>query len=122
MAYVKQTWQTGEVITQEKLNHMEDGIGSNEPLIVNLVNNTFDKTYGEVVSALNSGRYCILKVPGLSETNIEHIIRYWVSDLEGEEGLLVIGTIGVDKHGGITPIYNNVYTCSTEDGYPEAQG
>lgn len=26
MAYEKQTWTTGEVITQEKLNHMEDGI------------------------------------------------------------------------------------------------
>lgn len=26
MAYDRYTWQTGEVITQEKLNHMEDGI------------------------------------------------------------------------------------------------
>lgn len=26
MAYEKQTWTTGEVITQEKLNHIEDGI------------------------------------------------------------------------------------------------
>ncbi len=26
MAYTKQTWKTGEVITEEKLNHMEDGI------------------------------------------------------------------------------------------------
>ena len=26
MAYEKQTWVTGEVITKEKLNHMEDGI------------------------------------------------------------------------------------------------
>lgn len=28
MAYEKQTWTTGEVITQEKLNHMEDGIAN----------------------------------------------------------------------------------------------
>jgi len=26
MTYVKQTWQTGDVITAEKLNHMESGI------------------------------------------------------------------------------------------------
>lgn len=26
MTYVKQTWQTGDVITAEKLNHMENGI------------------------------------------------------------------------------------------------
>ena len=28
MAYEKQTWVTGEVITKEKLNHMEDGIAN----------------------------------------------------------------------------------------------
>lgn len=27
MAYEKQTWTTGEVITAEKLNHIEDGFG-----------------------------------------------------------------------------------------------
>lgn len=26
MAYEKQTWQTGDVVTSAKLNHMEDGI------------------------------------------------------------------------------------------------
>lgn len=26
MSYTKQTWTTGEVITEEKLNHMEEGI------------------------------------------------------------------------------------------------
>lgn len=33
MAYVKQTWATGDVITAEKLNHMEDGIGDGIKLI-----------------------------------------------------------------------------------------
>ena len=28
MSYTKQTWQTGDIITAEKLNHMEDGISS----------------------------------------------------------------------------------------------
>ncbi len=28
MAYEKQTWNTGDVITEEKLNHMEDGIAT----------------------------------------------------------------------------------------------
>ena len=27
MAYTKQTWQTGDTITAEKLNHIEDGVG-----------------------------------------------------------------------------------------------
>ena len=28
MAYEKQNWKTGDVITEEKLNHMEDGIAN----------------------------------------------------------------------------------------------
>ena len=28
MSYAKQTWQTGDTITAEKLNHMEDGIAA----------------------------------------------------------------------------------------------
>ena len=49
MAYEKQTWQTGDVITQEKLNHMEDGIAnsagyecSEEP--ITLVDQTMTST------------------------------------------------------------------------------
>lgn len=30
MAYIKQTWQDGEVITKEKLNHIEEGIANIE--------------------------------------------------------------------------------------------
>jgi len=26
--YTKQTWKTGDVITEDKLNHMEDGIST----------------------------------------------------------------------------------------------
>ena len=33
MSYEKQTWETGQVITADKLNHMEDGINS-QPFIV----------------------------------------------------------------------------------------
>lgn len=36
MAYEKQTWQTGDVITQEKLNHMEDGIGKTGVSIIKI--------------------------------------------------------------------------------------
>lgn len=31
MAYTKQTWVTGDTITAEKLNHVEDGIGEAFP-------------------------------------------------------------------------------------------
>lgn len=28
MSYIKQTWKTGELISKEKLNHIEEGIGN----------------------------------------------------------------------------------------------
>ena len=34
MAYEKHNWQTGEVITADKLNHIEDGISSREYVVL----------------------------------------------------------------------------------------
>lgn len=69
MAYEKQTWTTGEVITAEKLNHMEDGIAgagggsSIEPLEITIThdddagtftaNKTYEELYNEWIVALN---------------------------------------------------------------------
>lgn len=63
MAYTKQTWATGEVITQEKLNHAEEGIeGAYETFKVTFtetdngssVTYSCDKTYAEITEAINS--------------------------------------------------------------------
>jgi hypothetical protein len=62
MSYVKQTWQTGDVVTSAKLNHMEDGIaagggsGGGGVLVVTATLNadetgTCDKTMGEIWAA-----------------------------------------------------------------------
>lgn len=43
MSYIKQTWVTGEVITADKLNHMEEGISAANGAhlkSLNIVNNT----------------------------------------------------------------------------------
>ena len=69
MAYEKQTWQCGETITADKLNHMEDGIeeccsGGGSALIVKVdhIEETddailihYDKTYQEVKDAYDAG-------------------------------------------------------------------
>ena len=55
MSYEKQTWTTGDTITAEKLNHMEDGIENNGTLVVNAVESddiiTLDKTWQEIYDA-----------------------------------------------------------------------
>ena len=67
MSYTKQTWQTGDVITAEKLNHMEDGIGSDEVgnfLIkftpTSPITGTIDKTYSEIIAAIQNGQIPII--------------------------------------------------------------
>lgn len=67
MAYEKQTWTTGEVITQEKLNHMEDGIANAGVGIMvvhfsgvpNSTSITADKTRGEIIQAFDAGMVVI---------------------------------------------------------------
>lgn len=54
MSYEKHTWETGETITAEKLNRIENALeGGSEALICNMItedneNYTSDKTFGEI--------------------------------------------------------------------------
>ena len=63
MSYEKQTWTTGDIIMAEKLNHMENGIKNNGPLVVNVTTpndvTTLDKTWQEIYDAFPN--VCILE-------------------------------------------------------------
>ena len=66
MAYEKQTWKTGDVITESKLNHMEDGIansggsgGGSFVIGVDQETGTLNKTWKEIHDALISGQYVV---------------------------------------------------------------
>lgn len=67
MAYVKNTWVTGDTITAEKLNHMENGIEgvgvfSLYPVTLDYANEayTLDKTPQEVKTAILAGKTPVL--------------------------------------------------------------
>lgn len=72
MAYEKQTWQTGDIITAEKLNHLEGGVqNAFSPYVVtfetsDVRNFTCDRTFEEIESAYKE-RYII----GLMKINSE---------------------------------------------------
>lgn len=53
MAYEKQTWNTGDVITAQKLNHMEDGIAGGTPMM--------SVTHAELLAIRNAGTL----IPGM---------------------------------------------------------
>lgn len=77
MAYEKQTWECGETITAEKLNHIEDGIadassGGGGTLKLNIVDKadsgsaytyTYDHTWQEVHDAIERGESVLYQTP-----------------------------------------------------------
>ena len=69
MAYEKNTWATGDVVTANKLNHIEDGIINNGIFIVNITvseitdtTGTKDKSLSEISAAFNAGMRCYANI------------------------------------------------------------
>lgn len=70
MAYVKNTWATGDVISAEKLNNIENGVESAEQGGSNLFaitvsgdgafDHTLNKTWQEIYDAFLAGKTCII--------------------------------------------------------------
>lgn len=81
MAYEKQTWQTGDVVTSAKLNHMEDGIASASSggaLAITITKTVFsqdeihyeaNRTAGEIKAALEAGQ--VVTIPYTTGEPIE---------------------------------------------------
>ena len=65
MAYTKNTWQTGDVVTSAKLNNIENGIAGPDPLVVTESksgdNYVLDKTWNEIKTAIDANRVVWLK-------------------------------------------------------------
>ena len=65
MAYEKKTWETGEVITADGLNHMEEGIEENGKIIIvrevmpDPYTSRIDKDFNEVKAAIENNQ-CVL--------------------------------------------------------------
>ena len=91
MSYTKTIWQSGDVVTSEKLNKIETGIetASNSVLIVQITNGetsgtyVADKTAKEIYNAFNSGVACFACLFGQNILSAETIVGevnsyYWI--------------------------------------------
>lgn len=101
MAYQKQTWVTGETITEQKLNHMEDGI-ANTILIVGITEDgtkeILDKTWQQIYDA----SYAVV-----------------VKHLENEKDYKLIPDVFVDTEMGyVVTVGEDPYVTDSPDGYP----
>lgn len=108
MNYIKNTWKTGDIVSSQKLNHMEDGIvDAGGIMVINDTDNTLDKTWQEIYDAMSAGKLCVVrKDEGTLEGGIEAYIVTIVY-LSGEEYM-----VGISKD-------ENPYTASSATGYPK---
>lgn len=117
--YEKQTWVTGEVITKEKLNHMEDGIANSGGVIVaeEDLNWQLNKTWQEICDALNERKQVyIYAVRLLNKDGIETYFEPVCSAKKVFVGVSDIEDEGYD-HYLYTP--TKIYSSgSNEDSYP----
>ena len=103
MAYTKQTWQCGDTITADRLNHMEDGIaeccsGGSEPLFLEVTEErqatasecegiggtvkVYNHTYQEVYDAIMAGQNIFMRI---NDGFGEFISLYYADMISGYE-------------------------------------
>ena len=114
MSYEKQTWSTGETITANKLNHMEDGIADGGSgggsLRINIsmevdgdtATYTMDKTWQQIHDAFANGSDCY----GYMQVDAT-IVRYNIEVVSSE--YFEVRTNGFD---------DTAFRASSADDYP----
>lgn len=114
MAYTKNTWATGDIVTSAKLNHMEDGIESGNSALICLITpetGYLDKTFGEILDAFASGKMVILHTSspaGESDRSEGYFIMPWISHSYADETGEYSGTLEFNNYGTfITGIVNS---------------
>ena len=127
MAYEKQIWANGDVITAEKLNHIEDGITSNNAWIIEmtLVQDGYDvylsstAQWDDVVATVCSGRTVMIKLPNTEESrgysiagSIFPILGYSPEDPFGNDPALLFND---GYGGGSVGTFQDFY--KSNDGY-----
>ena len=120
MAYTKNTWADGDVVTSEKLNHMEDGIAdAGGIMIINDTDNTLDKTWQEISDAMAANTFCVIKTV-LQGIDGSSVCNYLVVEA------------GYSELNGTSPYYLSViikgstvqyvqYTTTSATGYPRKE-
>lgn len=136
MSYVPTEWETGDVVTAEKLNNIESGIVNNNIYIASIISNvdestgeetvTLDKTWQEIFNATQTGRLVrfmqasVEEYPDVEESYYEFLymdsmsIGYgpvWKAD---EEKYINLYTIGFNLIG-IGPVS---FTALNPNDYP----
>ena len=124
MSYEKQTWANGDVITAEKLNHIEDGVYSNSQsggvLLVNESYDddtgisTLDKTYTEIKAAIDAGIPVTVLSQDTAATFVDFVSQCSTDDKVPPEHYDVYVFSATALANGDSPVL--IYSSTTADG------
>lgn len=119
MSYTPNTWATGDTITAEKLNNMEQGIaGAGGVLVATMTypESTFNKTWQEIYDAMADGRAVFAKVVMDNEYQTGISFSPVIAAISASGSYLIVvlamGNSGVDVQSAI---------AATADSYPVLQ-
>ena len=111
MSYTPTEWNTGDVVTAEKLNKLENGVASSGGgILITVVNENFvlDKTARELKSAVESGITVYAEKNGTCGVLVG--FKFMEDDPEYPYYYFYFGTNG------------DYYVSGSLDGYPADQG
>ena len=107
MAYEKNTWQSGDVVTSAKLNNIENGIASGGVLIVTVEESGQTLTLSKTWNEINEASFPIIVI----STPFGAQFMY-VSDISVSDGDYIVSCF----YGGVEGTYN--FVTDSADGYP----
>lgn len=98
MSYTPTTWAAGDTVTAAKLNKLEQGVANGGGVLVVTVGegNVCDKSYNDIISAIQSNLVVALKEP--DSDGFENMFSYLSSTSVGEGGYFAYfagGSVGI---------------------------
>lgn len=136
MAYEPTIWQTGDVVSSEKLNKLEEGVASGNEIFLVEANATQDEndswscelshTYSEIVSAAQSGAIPILRLRAWHNGGYFYQFKFAFLENSSREGVFPDADRGFNaniynisnfKTGNKTKLVIKWYKISIFDNY-----
>ena len=105
MSYTPTNWQTGDIVSSQRLNKLEEGVkDAYEVMVINDTNATLDKTWQEIYDAMAQGKLCV--------------IRKDFGDLEGGISINTVNSVALEETKYMVVAGNVGFSASSATGYP----
>lgn len=115
MSYTKTNWETGDTITAEKLNNLENGVAGNVFVIgeetVDLTTKILNKTWKEILTAMSNGSLCMILE---TDTNYARADFLQIAFMDDEDPQNITYSVSTIDHFA--------YSTDSENGYPISDG